>query len=147
MVKNLPVMWETWVRSLGWKKSLEKEWLPTPVFLPGEFHGQRNLAGYSPWGCKELDTTEWLTHTHKNFSKPSHPQNNPRRKVLLLCYHYYYCYYSRFIPKETEAKEVLKMNTASKWPSKESVWLQGMPLVTELCCLSIFMLCVKHLMF
>ena len=46
MVKNLPAMWETWVRSLGWKKSLEKEWLPTPVFLPGEFHGQRNLAGY-----------------------------------------------------------------------------------------------------
>ena len=40
---------------------------PTPVFLPGEFHGQRNLAGYSPWGCKELDMTEshtdQLTHT------------------------------------------------------------------------------------
>ena len=32
--------------------------LPTPVFLPGEFHGQRSLAGYSPWGCKESDTTE-----------------------------------------------------------------------------------------
>ena len=34
-----------------------KEWLPTPVFLPGEFHGQRNLAGYSPWGRKELNMT------------------------------------------------------------------------------------------
>jgi len=33
---------------------------PTPVFLPGESHGQRNLAGYSPWGLKELNTTEWL---------------------------------------------------------------------------------------
>ena len=33
-------------------------WQPTPVFLPGESHGQRSLAGYSPWGCKELDTTE-----------------------------------------------------------------------------------------
>ena len=33
-------------------------------FLPGEFHGQRSLAGYSPWGCKESDTTERLTHTH-----------------------------------------------------------------------------------
>ena len=32
-----------------------------PVFLPGEFHGQRNLVGYSPWGHKELDTTERLT--------------------------------------------------------------------------------------
>ena len=37
------------------------EWLPTPEFLPGEFHGQRNLVGYSPWDCKELDTTEQLT--------------------------------------------------------------------------------------
>ena len=35
-----------------------REWLPIPVFLPGEFHGQRSLAGYSPWGCKESDTTE-----------------------------------------------------------------------------------------
>ena len=30
---------------------------PTPVFLPGKFHGQRSLVGYSPWGCKELDMT------------------------------------------------------------------------------------------
>ena len=35
-----------------------RERLPTPVFLPGEFHGQKSLVGYSPWGCKELDTTE-----------------------------------------------------------------------------------------
>ena len=38
-----------------------REWQPTPVFLPGEFHGQMSLAGYSPWGHKELDTTERLT--------------------------------------------------------------------------------------
>ena len=38
-----------------------REWQPTPVFLPGESHGQRSLAGYSPWGCKELDMTEQLT--------------------------------------------------------------------------------------
>ena len=38
----------------------KSEGLPTPVFLPGEFHGQRNLVGYSPWGRKELDTTEQL---------------------------------------------------------------------------------------
>ena len=31
---------------------------PTPILLPGKFHGQRNLVGYSPWGCKESDTTE-----------------------------------------------------------------------------------------
>ena len=47
---------------------------PTPVFLPGEFHGQRSLVGYSPWGHKELDMTERLTHTFF-LSKPlaSHP--------------------------------------------------------------------------
>ena len=41
-----------------------REWQPTPVYLPGEFHGQRNLAGYSPWGRKESDKTEQLIHTH-----------------------------------------------------------------------------------
>ena len=35
-----------------------RKWQPTPVFLPGESHRQRNLEGYSPWGCKESDTTE-----------------------------------------------------------------------------------------
>jgi len=35
-----------------------REWLPTLIFLPGEFHGQRSLVGYSPWGRKELDRTE-----------------------------------------------------------------------------------------
>ena len=58
MVQNLPAMQETQVSSLGQEDLLEKEWLPTPVFLPGEFHGQRSLVGYSPWGCKELDTTK-----------------------------------------------------------------------------------------
>ena len=42
-----------------------RSWQPTPVFLPGEFHGQRSLAGYSPWGCKESDPTELLTHTER----------------------------------------------------------------------------------
>ena len=38
------------------------------VFLPGKFHGQKNLAGYSPWGHKESDTTEQLS-THKSFEQ------------------------------------------------------------------------------
>ena len=38
-----------------------RKWQPTPVFLPGEFHGQRSLVGYSPQGHKESDTTEQLT--------------------------------------------------------------------------------------
>ena len=58
LVKNLPAMWETRVQFLGWEDALEKGMAITPVFLPGEFHGQRSLAGYSPWGHKELDVTE-----------------------------------------------------------------------------------------
>ena len=61
MVKNLPEMQETRVQSLGWEDPLEKGMLPTPVFLPEEFHRQRSLADYSPWDCKESDTTERLT--------------------------------------------------------------------------------------
>ena len=60
-VKNLPAKQETWVQEdsdLGQEDSLEKEWLPTPVFLPGECRGQRSLVGYDPWGHKELDTIE-----------------------------------------------------------------------------------------
>ena len=42
------------------KKNKIKKWQPTAVFLPGESHGQRILAGYSPWDCKEVDMTEQL---------------------------------------------------------------------------------------
>ena len=65
LVKNAPAMCETWVLSLGWEDPLEKkkathssiqEWLPTPVFRPGEFDGP-----YSPWGRKESDMTERLS--------------------------------------------------------------------------------------
>ena len=58
MVKNSPALEETRIPSLGQEDPLKKEWQPTPVFLSGESHGQRGLAGYSPWGHKELDTTE-----------------------------------------------------------------------------------------
>ena len=61
MVENLPAMQETSVQSLGREDPWEKGMQTTPVFLPGKFHGQRNLAGYSPWGCEELDKTERLT--------------------------------------------------------------------------------------
>ena len=46
------------------------QWLPTPVFLPGEFHGQRSLVSCSPWGHKESDMTEQLTHTHMHVPWP-----------------------------------------------------------------------------
>ena len=60
VVKNLPANavdfrdGGSMVRKIPWRRACQ----PTPVFLPGEFHGQRSLVGYSPWGRKELDTTE-----------------------------------------------------------------------------------------
>ena len=64
MAKNSLATQETgfnpWVR----KDPLEKEWQPTPVFLPGESHGWRGLVGCSLWGCKQSDMTKQLTHTY-----------------------------------------------------------------------------------
>ena len=71
MVKNLPAMLETWVRSLFGKISWRRKWQPTPVFLPGKSHGQKSLAGYSPWGHKESDMTEELTPIHMTVSTDS----------------------------------------------------------------------------
>ena len=48
---------DPWVRKMPWRRECQ----PTPVFLPGESHGQRSLVGYSPWGCKESDMTELLS--------------------------------------------------------------------------------------
>ena len=52
-----------WVQSRGREDPLEETRQPTPVFLPGEFHGQRNMVDYSPWGRKQLDMTEVTYHT------------------------------------------------------------------------------------
>ena len=60
-VKNPPAMQETWFHAWFGTIPWRRKWESTPVFLPGEFHEQRSLAGYSPWGHKELDVTEWLT--------------------------------------------------------------------------------------
>ena len=71
-VNNLSAMQETWVWSLGWEDPLKEEMASTPVFWPGEFHGQRSLAGYSPWGHKEWDKTEQLM-----LSLTYHEPHNP----------------------------------------------------------------------
>ena len=54
---------------------LNRKWQPTPLFLPGQFHGQRTLAGYSPRDCKESDTTE-CTHTHTHTVYHSATEKN-----------------------------------------------------------------------
>ena len=59
-VKNLQyerLGFDLWVRKIPWRR----KWQPTPVFLLGKSHGWTNLAGYSPWGSKESDTTEDFT--------------------------------------------------------------------------------------
>ena len=68
VVKKLPANaedikrygFDPWVRKIPWSRT----WQPTLVFLSGEFHGQRSLEGYSPWGCKESDTTEVTSHAN-----------------------------------------------------------------------------------
>ena len=55
---------DPWVGKIPWRRA----WQPTIVFLPGESHEQRSLAVYNPWGLKESDTTEHITHIHTHSS-------------------------------------------------------------------------------
>ena len=63
LVKILPGMWETWVRSLGWEDPLEKETATHSSILAWRIP----WTVYSPWGCKELDMTEQLSHIDYNI--------------------------------------------------------------------------------
>ena len=67
---------DPWVGKIPWRR----KWKPTPVFLPGESHGQRSLVGYSPQGHKESDTTERL-HFHFHGSLVS---NTLRKRTFLI---------------------------------------------------------------
>ena len=60
---------DPWVRKIPWSR----KWQTTPIVLPGKFHGQRSLLGYSPWVRKELDMTEQLHFTFKNQCLCSDP--------------------------------------------------------------------------
>ena len=84
MVKSLPAAQETrvnpWVGKIPWRRA----WLPTPVFLPGESHGLRSLAGYSLWGHKELDMTEANEHTHTLLEEAA-GSNRPFSLFSSLC--------------------------------------------------------------
>ena len=64
-VKNLPSMQEIWAQFLGHENPLWRKWQPPPVFLPGEFHGQRSLAGYNPWGHRVEQ--DWTSNTLMGF--------------------------------------------------------------------------------
>ena len=64
------------VRKIPWRR----EWLPTPVFLPGKSQGQRSLVGYSPWGCKESDTVEQLSTAQHHLYQPPAAIQLPSRQ-------------------------------------------------------------------
>ena len=71
--KNMPAMQETsrrcrfnpWVGRIPWSR----KWHPTLIVLPGKSQGQSSLSGYSPWGCRESDRTEWLNNSSSSCSK------------------------------------------------------------------------------
>ena len=61
---------DPWIGKIPWRRKSHwrGKWQPTPIFLPGQFHGQRSLEGYNPKGCKELDMTERLsTYTMRTY--------------------------------------------------------------------------------
>ena len=99
---NLPS--DPWVGKIPWRR----EWLPTPVFLPGEFHGQRTLVGCSLWGHNELNTTEQLSlfsrsqaHVSKNIHQTllsltkiwKYPKCPRKAEPSKLCDQYITAYY------------------------------------------------------
>ena len=75
MVKNLTARQETQVRSLSQEDIPEEEMATHSSILPGGFHGQRSLTGYSPWSHKELDTTERLSLSLFTFSSWERPDS------------------------------------------------------------------------
>ena len=68
----------SWVGKIPWRR----KWQSTPALLPGKSHGRRSLIGYSPWGCKELDTTERL-HFHFSLSCIGEGNGNPLQHSCL----------------------------------------------------------------
>ena len=67
---------DPWVRKIPWRR----EGLPTSVLPPGEFHGERSLAGYAPWGRKELDMTEINTFTSLSNKRCGSPRESTEFK-------------------------------------------------------------------
>ena len=83
MIKKIPanagdVSLIPWVRKIPWRR----KWQPTPVFLPGKFHGQRNLAGYSSWDCKIVGKNLATKHTHIYIGFPGDTSGFNKRICL-----------------------------------------------------------------
>ena len=84
----------SWIRTIPWRRA----WQHTPGFLPGEFHGQRSLTGYSPWGCKESNVTDAFTegpvvrapsfHCQRPGWRAKIPQAAQKRKVGVVIFYW-----------------------------------------------------------
>ena len=113
-------MQEMWFQSPGWEDPREEEMQPTPAVLPGESHGQRSLAGFSPWGHKGSDTTEWLS-THACV----HTRNVTFKNFESVCYTPTLCNWRRqwhptpvLLPGKSHGQRSLV--GCSPWGCKES---------------------------
>ena len=90
MVKNLPAnsgrckicRFDPWVRKIPWRRA----WQYTPVFLPGESHGQWNLAGYSPWDHKESDVTEPSNTFRRIYTHTVHYKFTEIKDIYYMIY-------------------------------------------------------------
>ena len=128
-----------WVQFLGRKICWRREWQRTPEFLPGRSHGQRSLVGYSPWGHKELDTTEpahtrpWLAggflSTVPPRESPSHVLNfknskmYPHRNVFVISVINVFCWmiFSMSFQTSGQARPRLR-------PLDDPLWVPGSPM-------------------
>ena len=129
IVKNLPATQETWVDPLVGKIPWRREWQSTPIFLPGEFHGQRKLVGYSPRGHKESDRTQWLTFSLSlcNLTSKSHISVfAPKRGLIIqLTHKYLRKFYSlhTFVQTQRTDTSLGKMWKVANQTSKSSVFI------------------------
>ena len=98
-----------WVGNIPWGRA----WQPTPVFIAGESHGQRNLAGYSPQGCKEMDTTEqlndtaawcWSSHEEIPHIQGGMPRLHFVTLIKLLCRVHHEMYWMRWMKHKLESR-------------------------------------------
>ena len=71
---------DPWLGKIPWRRA----WQPTPVFSPGESHGQRSLAGYSSWGCEELDTTAATEHSRTTVCQRVPFALHPCQRLLFV---------------------------------------------------------------
>ena len=105
MVKNLPAMQETRVQPLVWKDLLEREWQPTPVFLPEEVHGRRNLvASYSP--CHHRVGHDWVADTRTQY------------RIVLLFTKIYKLYFKLYF----KVGKVSESRNSNQCPVKACFW-------------------------